>query len=403
MEYKVTKNGEIDKEIEIQVPLGELNRLIDEETDKLRKEVTIDGYRKGHVPKLLIQSRYKDSLRVQAMDRLIKNSYSALLNEKNWKPASQAELLKVEEGDPIKIQMHIQVIPEFDVKNYVNVEVFKESPMPEEFLLEQGLTALKEQHSEIREVDRAAVVDDYVTLDMEIQDGEKTSKETDQTIRIGDRALPDEVNRALVGVKKAQTKEIQAQDKTYRLSVKRIEEKSLPSIDDDFAQKLNLKSVKELKQKLLENLKHQEEKRIEDGLKEAISKVVLERTVFNVPQPLIQHEYEKILKEFNLPDSESNKERFWDVAEKRIRFNLILDRIAEQENLQVSESEIMDFVTKMGMTLSDQNRSEVLEYLGGVLSREKVMDFLYKNAKVSEKSRIISPKEAKNDTRTVRH
>ena len=153
----------------------------------------------------------------------------------------------------------------------------------------------------------------------------------------------------------------------------------------------------------MENLKHQEEKRIEDGLKEAISKVVLERTVFNVPQPLIQHEYEKILKEFNLPDSESNKERFWDVAEKRIRFNLILDRIAEQENLQVSESEIMDFVTKMGMTLSDQNRSEVLEYLGGVLSREKVMDFLYKNAKVSEKSRIISPKEAKNDTRTVRH
>ena len=244
MEYKVTKNGEIDKEIEIQVPLGELNRLIDEETDKLRKEVTIDGYRKGHVPKLLIQSRYKDSLRVQAMDRLIKNSYSALLNEKNWKPASQAELLKVEEGDPIKIQMHIQVIPEFDVKNYVNVEVFKESPMPEEFLLEQGLTALKEQHSEIREVDRAAVVDDYVTLDMEIQDGEKTSKETDQTIRIGDRALPDEVNRALVGVKKAQTKEIQAQDKTYRLSVKRIEEKSLPSIDDDFAQKLNLRALK---------------------------------------------------------------------------------------------------------------------------------------------------------------
>jgi trigger factor len=337
------------------------------------------------------------------MDRLIKNSYAAVLDEKKWKPASQAELLKVEEGDPIMLQMHIQVIPEFEVKDYVNVEVFKESPMPDEFLLEQGLNALKEQHAEIREVDRAAVVDDYVTLDIEVQEGEKTNKETDQTVRIGDRSLPDEVNRTLVGIKKLQTKEVEAQDKKYRLSVKKIEEKSLPGIDDDFAKKLNLKSVEELKTKLLENLKHQEEKRIEDGLKEAISKVVLERTVFNVPEPLVRHDYEKILKEYDLPDSESNKERFWDVAEKRIRFNLILDRIAEKEDLQVGESEIMDFVTKTGMTLSDQNRNEVIEYLRDVLSREKVMDFLYKNAKISEKSRIISPKEAKNDTRTVRH
>ena len=403
MEYKVTKDGEIDKEIEIQIPLGELNKLIDEETNKLRKEVKIDGYRKGRVPRVLIQSRYKDTLKVQAMDRLIKNSYSAVLDEKKWKPASQAELVKVEEGDPIKLEMHVQVIPEFEVKDYVNVEVFKESPMPEEFLLEQGLNALKEQHAEIKEVDRAAVVDDYVTLDMEIQEGEKTTKETDQTVRIGDRALPDEVNRTLVGIKKAQTKEVKTQGKNYRLSVKKIEEKSQPHIDDEFAKKLNLKSVQELKEKLLENLKRQEEKRIEDGLKEAISKVLLERTVFHVPEPLIRHEYEKILKEYNLPESESNKERFWDVAEKRIRFNLILDRIAEQENLQVGEPEILDFVTRVGMTLSDQNRNEVIEYLRGVLSREKVMDFLYKNAKINEKSRIISPKEAKNDTRTVRH
>ena len=403
MEYKVTKDDAIDKEIEIQVPVTELNKLIDEETDKLQKELKIDGYRKGRVPRLLIQSRYKDSLRVQAMDRLIKKSYSVVLDETEWKPASQAELLKVEEGDPIRLQMHIQVIPEFEAKDYLNVEVFKESPMPDEFLLEQGLNALKEQHAEIKEVDRAAVVDDYVTLDIEVREGEKTNKEIDQTVRIGDRSLPDEVNRTLVGIKKAQTKEVQTEDKEYRLSVKKIEEKSMPHIDDEFAKKLNLKSVEELKTKLLENLKHQEEKRIEDGLKEAISKVVLERTVFNVPEPLVRHEYEKILKEYSLPDSESNKERFWEVAEKRIRFNLILDRIAEQENLQVDESEVMDFVTKMGMTLSDQNRNEVIEYLRGVLTREKVMDFLYKNAKVSEKSRIISPKEAKNDTRTVRH
>jgi trigger factor len=337
------------------------------------------------------------------MDRLIKNSYLAVLEERHWKPASQAELLKIDEGNPIKLQLHIQVIPEFEVKDYLNVEVFKEPPMPDEFLIEQGMNALKEQHSEIKEVDRPAVVDDYVTLDIDVREGEKSSTESDQMVRIGDRTLPDEVNRALVGIRKAQTKEVKTDKKTYRLSIKKIEEKTLPQIDTDFAKKLNLKNAEELKEKLLANLKHQEEKRLQEGLKESISKVILERTVFKVPNTLIQHEYEKILKEYNLPDSESNKERFWDVAEKRIRFNLILDKIAEKEDLQVGESEIMDFVTRMGMTLSDQNRNDVIDYLGGILNREKVMNFLYKNAKISEKSRILSPKEAANDTHSVRH
>jgi trigger factor len=403
LEYKISKDSEIEKELEIQVPYDELEKLIDEETDKLRKEIKIDGYRKGHAPRTLLRSKYKESLKVQAMDRLIKNSYLAVLEERHWKPASQAELLKIDEGNPIKLQLHIQVIPEFEVKDYLNVEVFKEPPMPDEFLIEQGMNALKEQHSEIKEVDRPAVVDDYVTLDIDVREGEKSSTESDQMVRIGDRTLPDEVNRALVGIRKAQTKEVKTDKKTYRLSIKKIEEKTLPQIDTDFAKKLNLKNAEELKEKLLANLKHQEEKRLQEGLKESISKVILERTVFKVPNTLIQHEYEKILKEYNLPDSESNKERFWDVAEKRTRFNLILDKIAEKEDLQVGESEIMDFVTRMGMTLSDQNRNDVIDYLGGILNREKVMNFLYKNAKISEKSRILSPKEAANDTHSVRH
>ncbi len=403
MEYKITKDDETEKELEISVPSVELEKLIQKEAETLRKDIKLDGYRKGHVPLTLVRKKYQDNLKVQAMDRLIKQSYLAVLDEKKWKPASQAELLKMEEGDPIKLRLQVKVIPEFDVTDYLNVEVFKESPMPDEFLLEQGMNALKEQHAEIREVDRPAVVDDYVTLDMEVEEGEKKSKETDQMVRIGDRALPDEVNRALVGIKKTQTKEVKVDDKKFRLFAKKIEEKSLPQIDEEFANKLKFKNVEDLKAKLLASIKKQEEKRIEDGLRESISKVILERTAFKVPDPLVQHEYEKILKEYDLPDSESNKERFWDVAEKRIRFNLILEKIADKENLKVGESEIMDFVTRMGMTLSDHNRNDVIEYLRDILTREKVMDHLYKNAKISEKSRILSPKEANNDTRSIRH
>ncbi|MCK4940451.1 hypothetical protein KAS45_00005, partial [candidate division WOR-3 bacterium] len=169
------------------------------------------------------------------------------------------------------------------------------------------------------------------------------------------------------------------------------------------AKKLNFSDVEEMKKKLLENIKIQEEKRTEESLKESLSEVLLERIQFKVPNTPIQKEYEKILKNYNLPDSESNKERFWNVAEKRIRFNLILDKIRTKENLQVAESEIMEFVDKMGIKLNEENRNDVIEYLGGIMNREKTIDFLYKNAKISEKSRIVTPKEVANDTRSVRH
>ena len=389
--------------MEISVPHSELERLINEETERVQKELAIDGFRKGRVPQTLIKSKYGDSLKTQAMDKMVKQAYLSVLREKKWQPAGQAELRQIEDGDPIKFNLFVEVIPEFNVENYLNIEIFKESPIPDDFLLEQGLNALKEQHAVIKEVERPAVVDDLITMDIEIIEKGRSQQENDQTVRIGDRSLPDELNRALVGMKSAEKKEIQVGEKSYRINVKSIKEKILPQIDEEFATRLKFANIEELKRKLLENIKKQEEKRTEDELKESISEVLLQRIKFQIPNTLVQKEYEKILKDYGLPDSESNKERFWSIAEKRIRFNLIMERIAEKENLQVSESEIMDLITRIGMRLTEQNRSDVIEYLGSILNREKTLTYLYENAKISEKSRIITPKEVANDTHSVRH
>jgi len=403
LEYKLLNDSGIEKEMEISVSHSELERLINEETDRVQKELAIDGFRKGRVPRTLIKSKYGDSLKAQAMDKLVKQAYLAVLREKNWQPAGQAELRQIEEGDPIKLNLFVEVIPEFKVENYLNIEIFKESPIPDDFLLEQGLNALKEQHATINEVERPAVVDDLITMDVEIIEKGRSQQESDQTVRIGDRSLPDELNRALVGMKRTGKKEIQAGEKSYKINVKSIKEKILPQIDEEFATRLKFANIEELKGKLLENVKKQEEKRSEDELKESISDILLQRIRFQIPNTLVQKEYEKILKDYGLPDSESNKERFRSIAEKRIRFNLILERIAEKENLQVSESEILDLITRIGMKLTEQNRSEVIEYLGSILNREKTLTYLYENAKISEKSRIIAPKEVANDTHSVRH
>ncbi len=404
MEYVLTIDKELEKEVEIQVPSSEFELVVNQEVDRLQKKLEIKGFRRGRVPKSLIKTKYLDSIKHEAIDQLVTRSYLEILAEKKWRPASHAKLLNVEEGETIKFRLGFEVIPEFGVDNYRNLEIFKSNTLPDDVLLEQGLRDLRERYATVKEVMRPAVVDDFITMDLETQEDNKTKqKQNDITVRIGDRNMPDEMNRALVGMRKLEHKELKIRDAIYRMFIKKIEEKELPQLNDDFAKSLRFENIEKLRVELLAGLKKAEEARIEDELKESLSKVILERIRFNLPNSLIQNEYEKILQNTKLPDSESNKERFWSIAEKRSRFNLILEKIAEKENIKVADEEVMKAIANMGVKLNSENREDVITYIGSVLNREKTIDFLYKNAKVSEKSRIISPKEATNDPNSLRH
>jgi trigger factor len=290
------------------------------------------------------------------------------------------------------------------VEDYLNIEVFEEEKLPDEYLLERVTKEIREQNATVKEVTRPAAVDDFVTVDLTVHEQDNPPKtQKNITIHVGDRTWPDEINRALVGVNKSQNKEVAVEKQRYVFDVKKIEEKILPEIDDAFAESKGFKNTEELKKKLLEDAQKIEENRIRDELKESISHVLLERNRFAVPEALIKDEYTRMLQRFNLQDSEAHKERFHDVAEKRARLNLILDKIAAKENVSVDKNESQQIIKAMGIKSGGENYENVVEHISTMLRRERTIDFLFEHAKISKKSRIISPKEVKDDTRTVRH
>lgn len=404
MHYDIATDKATEKEIDITIPATELDRFIKIEINKLRKDLSLKGFRKGKVPESLIRTRYHDTLKAQAMNGLVTESFFKIITENKWRPASRAEMKDLKEDDEIKFRLRFETIPNFEIGDYVGIEVFQEEPLPDDFLLEQAIKELREQHANTRETTRPAVVDDFITMDIEIFENDKTKEnKRNLKVRIGDRNLPDGINKALVGVRKTEKKQVRVDKQTYKIYIKKVEEKVLPNIDADFAKVQKFEGIEQLHKKLLENTKKIEEKRLEDTTKESLSNILLERNQFDVPNALIENEYRTILQRSNMPDSESNKERFRGPAEKRARLNLIINKIADKENIQVKEEEIMNLVTAMDVKLNDENRESIVSYIGNVLTKEKTIDFLYKNAKISKKSRIISPKEDINDTRSVRH
>lgn len=404
MEYELAVDNESEKELEICVPNDELNTFIEQEVDKLRKEVSLKGFRKGRAPKDLIRTKYQETIKTNALNDLVAKSYLTVLKEKKWRPASPAELLNIEQGEKIKFRIRLEIIPDFTVENYLGIEIFKEKPLPSDYLFEQAISRLREKYATLKEVSAPAVVDNFVTVDIEASEHNQIKQqETALTIRIGDRNFPDEINRALVGTKKGEIKEVKVGDLIYKLSINKIEERILPQVDDDFAQTLDYKNVEELRKKMLADLKKKEEQRNEEQLKESLANVILERIRFSVPKSLIQNEYQEILKANNLSDSATNKNQFWDIAEKRARLNLILDKITQKEGINTVDAEIVNSIDLTGMNLDNENQSKVINYFRTVLNRQKTIDFLLKNAKISEKSRIISIKEATDVNRSIRY
>jgi FKBP-type peptidyl-prolyl cis-trans isomerase (trigger factor) len=206
-----------------------------------------------------------------------------------------------------------------------------------------------------------------------------------------------------VGIKKGIKKIVKVGSLVYKITTRKVEEKILPTFDDRLARQVGLGNAEELKNKILSDMKKMEKKRIEDDMKESLANIILERNKFKVPNVLTKFEYEDMLRKEKLPDSDSNKERFWNIAEKRARFNLIIDKIADKEDIKVTKNAALDLIRETDVRLTDENRADLIDYMTTILRREKVLDFLFKNSKITQKSRIISPKEVADANRSVRH
>ncbi len=404
MQYQTVRNEDLEKEILITITADELEQGIGNQIDKVSRELSIPGFRKGKVPKSIIRSRFAHELKTQAINDAVNEAFHKILTENNWRPASQAEMFDVKQETDLQFRLKFEILPPVNLGDYHNLEVFREENLPDEYLMEQAIKQLRDNNSSINEVQRPAVVDDIITMDLEIIDNNKNKKnEADIQLRIGDRSLPDELNRDLVGVTVNSQKEVKIEKSTYRFHIKKIEERTLPVLNDEFAAKLKFDNLETLKKELLQQARKAEEKRIEDEVKESLSNILLERNRFSMPKTLINKEYQRILERLEQPDSESNRERYLPTAEKRARLDLILSRIAELEKILIPDEDINKLINALQWKLTEENRSNVTEYFRQIMIREKSLDIVYQKAKINKKSRIVSPKEALHDHNTIRH
>ena len=369
----------------IEVSAEELEKAIQGAYQKQKNRINIPGFRKGKAPRKMIEKMYGAGVFYEdAANALIPEAYSKALDECEETIVSQPSIAvtQLESGKPFIFTAEVALKPEVTLGEYKGLEVPKADLEVTEEEIAGELRKEQEENSRVLDVDDRAVADgDKVTLDFEgFVDGEAFDggKGTDYPLTIGSGSFIPGFEDQLVGAKAGdhvevkvtfpeeyQAKELAGKEAVFQCDVKKIEAKELPELDDDFAKDVSeFDTLAEYKEDVKKNLT---EKKAEDARRakeDAAVDKAIENAQMDIPEAMIETQTRQMLDDFarRMQSQGLSMEQYFQFtgqsvekmmedmkpqALKRIQTRLVLEKIAEVENIQPTEDEVNEEISKM--------------------------------------------------------
>lgn len=352
---------------------------------KISKRVNVPGFRKGRVPRPIFEAKYGvESLYQDAIDSILSEAYTQAVKETNIQPVSQPEI-EVEQfgkGQTFKFKAKVTVKPEVELGQYKGLQAeMKQSEITNEEL-DAELKRLQKRHAELVIVNEdTAKEGDSIVMDFEgFVDGVafEGGKGERYTLEIGSNTFIPGFEAQLIGLGTGDFKDVEVtfpehyhaenlagKPATFKVKIHEIKRKQLPKLDDEFAKDVSeFETLNEYKADLMEQLKESKARELE-AVREAelIEKASANATV-EIPHSMIETEIQRMVKDLDnrLRMQGGNidmfltlsgqtiadlREQMQKEAEKRVRNNLVLEQIAKEENLSISDEEFQKELEKM--------------------------------------------------------
>jgi len=399
--------------IEVEVPFAEFKPYLDRTYKNLSGQISVPGFRKGKLPKQLIEQRAGFDYIVEAsLNDALNDYYAQALGENELSPLAQPELdvqsqpsTENREAD-VKLTITVTVRPEIELPNYegLEVEVDEVEVTAEDEV--QALDALRERFGTLKTVERPAADKDFVTIDIAAEiDGEQVDAANDLSYQIGSGTMLDGIDEALTGLSAGEdatfeTKlsggEHAGEQATIKVKLSAVKERELPAADDEFAQ---LASEFDTIEELKEDIKKQvaEAKVAEQGTqaRDKVLAKLVELVEIPVPEKVIEDQLEQ---HFNNPnaeaghDTEEHRAEVRENTETAFKNEMVLDAVADKEEVTVDQAEMINYIITMSSQYGmDPNQfAQMLDGSGqagalvGEVRRSKALAAVLKTAVVKD-------------------
>ena len=442
MDVTVEDAGPCKKRIKITVPQADVQAKINESYERLAGTVTVDGFRKGHIPRKLLERRFGEEVIEEVKQTVLSESSEQAIDEHNLKILGTPSFDDVD-FDPTKdcvFEITLEVRPEFELAEYKGLNLDRRAPEVTEEEVALGLDNLRRRRAslEVQPEDALAQPQDYVNCDWSIHSDDEmvASEKEDQFLLLGKRfggvELEQELPGILGGAKAGDTREAtgkildsypiekwRGKNCTVKLTLKEIRRPVLPELDQQFAKSLDFDSVDDIKSLVRRNLLQTKERESELDLERQLFDQLLAAMPFELPEGVLKEQARSImtrqqyrLRMRGMPDAEIQKhlEELRDASEESAERNLkiffVLEKICEKEKVFVTENEVENRIAAMANTYSlsaaamrkqiDQD-SSVAELRAG-MREEKAIALILKHAQISGQPAAEEENKEKKET-----
>ena len=407
------------REIQIEIPADEVTRETDTLIQKYQKLARLPGFRRGHVPASIIRQRFAEDLKSEVVEALVPRYFRKEAEKQGLIPVSQPRVtdLRLNEGEPMQFKASFEIMPEIKVEGYRELRADKPSISVTDEEVEQALSDLREQHATFSAVEgRPLAEGDFaqVSLDGQPKAGEgKPVHMDDILVEIGGKSTMAEFTENLRGASAGDDrrfdvhypddysdKRLAGQTFTYAVKIQSIKQKSLPDLNDQFAKELGeFTNVEDVRKRIREQLEAERKHAAEHEAKDKLVSELVKRNDLEVPEALVERQIDirlerglralaaQGMKAEDMKKMDLNRLRAGqrDQALHEVKASLLLDKIAEEEKIEVSDAEIDREIEALA-TQSKQTaeairarltRDGALDRIRNRIRNEKTLDFLY--------------------------
>ena len=432
MQVTETKSKGLSREFKIALPAKEIEEKISHRLEELASTVKIHGFRPGKAPVSVLRKKYGPSVLGEVLERAVNDSSQQALAEKGLRPAMQPqiEVTAFEDGGDLEYTLQVELLPEIKPIDFSTIKLEKLVPKDDPEQMEKALANIAAAHgtSEPVKGDRESKNGDVLVIDFLGRVGGEEfagGKAEGYELTLGSGTFIPGFEEQLTGVKagdKVEIKvvfpesygaeELSGKEAVFDVTVNEVKETVLSAIDDELAKKAGMKNLDALKATLTLEQNNEFNNLSRMYLKRNLLDVLAREHDFEVPEKLLQQEFEIIWSQFEEqrekakdPDAlnegktdDQHKDEFRQIAERRIKLGLLLSEVGRANNVQIAQEDINKHLMtearrhpghEQEVLQRYKDNPEAMEKITAPIYEEKVVDFILGQATITEKQATL--------------
>lgn len=419
------------KLVRVEIEAKQVDDTFDSITKDFQRQASLPGFRPGKAPRDMVLRKYEKDITDEVKRKLISDSYRKALDEKKLDVVGYPDIEEIQFGRGLTLQFAatVETAPEFELPDYKGLEVKKEARKVTDEDVQRAIDALRQQQTSFNTVERPAQIGDIAVVNYTgtsdgkpITDVAPTAQGLTEKknfwVEMDSKSFIPGFADQLVGAKAGDkrtvnvdfpadfvTKDLQGKKGVYEVEVVEVKEKILPNVDDKFAQSFGAENVQKLNEGVHRDLENELNYSQNRNIKNQLVSTLMSKVTFELPESAVANETRNVVFDIvrenqkrGVPREliEQEKDKIYSAAsegaKERVKVSFLLQKIAEKENIKVSQQEVAQRIQAMAQMyqippekfVKDLQKRNGFVEIYDQLANEKVVEFLQQNAKIEE-------------------